>query len=171
MRCCFAGHSNCDCGSEICKKLTSTIEKLITEENITEFYVGNYGDFDRTSASVLTKIKQTYPHIKIFLVIPYLTKSAEEKADRFDDLTIFEIPQSTPRKLKIIKTNEAMINHCDILVCYINRTWGGAIKTFQYAKRKNKTIINLADKSALQLNSPKACEAHLADRKVNLATQ
>ena len=39
-----------------------------------------------------------------------------------------------------------MINNSDVIIAYVSNDLGGAFKTLMYAKRKNKKIINLADK-------------------------
>ena len=45
-----------------------------------------------------------------------------------------------------------MINNSDILVCYIERNWGGAIRTYRYAKRKGIKIYNIAEKPLKVIN-------------------
>ena len=44
MTCCFFGHR--EVTHNIRPKLTAIIEKLITENGVTEFYVGHQGQFD-----------------------------------------------------------------------------------------------------------------------------
>ena len=53
--------------------LVNLIEKLIIEENVSEFWVGNYGNFDGLSAKAVRCLKEKHPDIQINLVIPYLT--------------------------------------------------------------------------------------------------
>ena len=55
--CCFAGHSELYDTGEIYKHLLSVIEDLITAENICEFWVGNYGAFDKLSAKAVRELK------------------------------------------------------------------------------------------------------------------
>lgn len=38
-----------------------------------------------------------------------------------------------------------MVDRSDLLVCYIEHNSGGAFQTVQYAKKKNKEIVNLSD--------------------------
>ncbi len=76
--CCFAGHSKLYGKEDIYENLLSAIEHLITEENITEFWVGNYGDFDNLSAKAVRVLKDKHPDIQLNLVIPYLTKEINE---------------------------------------------------------------------------------------------
>ena len=63
-RCCFAGHSKIYHTNEIYDNLVNLIEKLITEENVSEFWVGNYGSFDGLSAKAVRNLKEKYPHIE-----------------------------------------------------------------------------------------------------------
>ena len=37
-----------------------------------------------------------------------------------------------------------MVEEADLVIAYVMYSWGGAVKTLEYAKRKKKTIINLA---------------------------
>ncbi|MBQ9133090.1 MAG: DUF1273 family protein [Clostridia bacterium] len=146
-RCCFAGHSSFY-DVTIAARLKETITKLIEEEQVYEFWVGNYGKFDSYAVSALQECKQLYPQIKLELIIPYLTKDIELYKEyyykKYDHILISEIPNNTPAKFKIIKNNEYMVRACDYLICYVKHTYGGAYKTLTYAKRKSKTVINLA---------------------------
>lgn len=76
-------------------------------------------------------------------------KVCDEKREfdvKYDNLLLADIPQNTPKRFYTIKTNEYMINNSDFLICYVQRSWGGAIKTYKYAKRKNLQIYNIAEK-------------------------
>lgn len=77
-RCCFAGHSKIYHTDDIYDKLVNLIEKLITVENVSEFWVGNYGTFDGLSAKAVRCLKEKYPEIQLNLVIPYLTSDINE---------------------------------------------------------------------------------------------
>lgn len=146
--CCFAGHSDMN-GSDAKEKIKNIAERLITEKNVTEFWVGNYGGFDACAASAVRELKLKYPDVKLILAIPYFTKKIEEYRDwyekNYDKIMLADIPVTTPGKYKIIKANEYMVENSDFLICYIDHTWGGAYKTYTYAKRKNKEIFNVAD--------------------------
>jgi uncharacterized phage-like protein YoqJ len=94
-------------------------------------------------------LKTIYPFIKLTLVIPYLTEKTNGNKDfyykTYDDIVIAEIPENTPYKFKILKCNEYMVSHSDFLICYVIRSWGGAVKTLEYALKQKKTkVINLA---------------------------
>ncbi|MBQ6795361.1 MAG: hypothetical protein IJO83_04370 [Clostridia bacterium] len=144
-RCCFAGHSKIY-ETNVSELLYRQIEFLICEKNVTEFWLGNYGDFDRLCISVLSQLRKFYK-IKCFLIIPYLTKDIIENknayAKKYDGIYMADMPPNTPPRLKILKTNHYMVDNSDYLICFINTPWGGAAKTLEYAKNHNIDIISL----------------------------
>jgi len=152
-RCCFAGHSHID--NRIDKnKLKDIIIELIENEGVYEFWVGNYGYFDSVSAEAVRELKSIYSQISLVLVIPYLTKEINDNKksyhSNYDYILHADIPDSTPKKYRIIKTNEYMVNNSDFLICYVQHCFGGAAKTLEYArKKKHIKIINI-DKRYMQ---------------------
>ena len=148
-RCCFAGHSDI-WDSSLTEKIKSVAEDLIVNHNVREFWVGNYGNFDGSAASVIRELQKTYSDVKLDLVIPYLTKSINEYKELYykkcDNILIADIPENTPKRFHITKANEYMVNNSDFMICYIQRSWGGAITTYKYAKRKNLQIFNTAER-------------------------
>lgn len=147
--CCFAGHSRLyDEG--IYEKLVSVIENLIVIENINEFWVGNYGAFDKLCAKAVRYLQNRYSNIRLNLVLPYLTAEINEyKAQyykEYDNILIADIPEKTPRGLKIIKSNHYMVQKSTVIVCYVKHRFGGAAKTLEYAEKKgNIKIVNLGN--------------------------
>lgn len=150
-RCCFAGHSKLYHTDEIYNNLVNLIEKLVIEEDVSEFWVGNYGNFDSLSAKAVRYLKEKYPNIQLNLVIPYLTSGINEYKEiyykNYDHILMADLPERTPKKFQILKCNEYMVDNSNFIVCYVQYSWGGAAKTLEYAqKRKNIKIINLANK-------------------------
>ena len=147
--CCFAGHGNL-LDSGIIKKICSISEDLIINHNVKEFWVGNYGNFDRCAAFAIRELQKKYTDIELNLVIPYITKSINEHkalyCRNYNNIIIADIPKNTPNRFHIAKTNEFIVNNSDYLICYIEWSWGGAVKTYKYAKRKHLQIINIAEK-------------------------
>ena len=149
--CSFAGHSELYDTGEIYAHLLSVVEDLITTENISEFWVGNYGAFDKLSAKAVRELKIKYPDVQLNLVIPYLTTEINEYKELYykdyDNILVADIPEKTPKKVQIIKGNQYMVKNSQVLVCYVEHSWGGAAKTHEFAqKQKNIRIINLANK-------------------------
>ena len=69
-RCCFAGHSKIYHTDDIYDNLVNHIEKLIVEEKVSEFWVGNYGSFDGLSAKAVRNLKEKYPDIVLMADMP-----------------------------------------------------------------------------------------------------
>ncbi len=135
----FCGHRDIQLYENTKQKLYSCCEELI-KQGATEFLLGGYGIFDSTAAKVVMELQSIYPHIKSILVVPYINRSF----DRFlYDESIYPPLEKTPLRFAISKRNEWMVNKCDVLVCYISHTYGGAYTTYLYAQKKKKTIINL----------------------------
>ncbi len=139
----FCGHSDIFGKYEVLEQwLTSTIEDLIVNNNAEIFYLGGYGGFDVLATRVLNKLKKTYPKIEIALVLAYLN---QEHNSEFYDYIIYPDIETIPKKFAILKRNEFMVNEADLLIAYVDHSWGGATITFEYAKKKNKKIINFGD--------------------------
>ncbi len=148
-KCCFAGHSDI-WDSMLEDKIKKVAENLIINCNVKEFQVGNYGKFDSSAATVIRNLQKTYANIKLNLVIPYLTTSINECKElyykKYDNILMADIPENTPKRFRITKANEYMVNHSDFLICYIQKSFGGAFTTYKYAKRKKLQIINIAER-------------------------
>ena len=142
----FCGHSNCLFSDEEKEKLKQILIKEITKNPTCKFYLGGYGDFDSLCLLTLRELKTDFPDIELLFITPYLDKnySKLEFAKYHYDDVIFPPLESVPRKFAILKRNEWMVDESDLVIAYVMYSWGGAAKTLEYAKRKKKTIINLA---------------------------
>ena len=136
----FCGHSNISYSDDMKNLLRSQIELLI-KSGAKQFYLGGYGAFDGLPAHTVNDLKKKHPQIKSTLVIPYLNRKYDI-VDYYDD-TVYPPIEHIPYRLAIIKRNEWMIDNSDILIAYVDHTWGGAARTYAYAQRKGMEIINL----------------------------
>ena len=141
--CTFAGHGDYEYSEITYQKLINCVKELICEKNISEFWLGNYGSFDALSARAMREVREMYPHIRLCLVIPYMTSRV--KKHLFDEIIIPEFDKNTSVYSYIPLCNRYMVDNSDKLICFIKREKGGAFKTYQHAQKKNKEIINLAD--------------------------
>ena len=142
----FCGHSNCLFNDDIKKQLKNILVGEIIKNPTCKFYLGGYGDFDGLCLCTLKELKNNFSEIELIFITPYLDKSyskLEFAKYHYDDV-IFPPLESVPRKFAILKRNERMIEEADLVIAYVTYSWGGATKTLEYAKRKKKTIINLA---------------------------
>ncbi len=139
MKVAFCGNSRIFNAEKLKKALYETVLELINK-GATEFLLGGYGEFDILCALVLKSLKQDFPYIKSTIVIPYINKKYNE--DLYDDSEYPELEKVPPR-LAILKRNEYMVDKADLLVSYVVYTHGGSFKTFKYAVKKKKEIVDL----------------------------
>ena len=138
--CCLFGHR--EVMHNIRPRLTAIIEKLITEEGVTEFYVGNQGQFDSTVYSVLKELKANYPHIRYTVVLAYIPD--EYIKEVYGEDTLFpDGLESVPKKYAISKRNVWMIHQSGFVVCYVYKITGGAAKFREKAKKRKLRIIDV----------------------------
>lgn len=136
--CTFIGHR--DCPSSVKAILKETIIKLIEEEDVTNFYVGNQGSFDSMVLSVLREIKPEY-NIRYNVVLAYMPVEKKED-DMIDYSETIVFPEDVPKRFAISARNKWMIKQSDFLVAYVVKDFSNAYKFLEYAKKK-KVVINI----------------------------
>ena len=149
--CCFSGHGKISYTDDVYEKLINLIEDLIINENVSEFWVGNYGNFDRLCAKAVRSLKQKHLSLTLNLIIPYVTSSINEYKQQYqknyDNILVADINEKTPKRFQILKCNEYMVDNSDFMICYVACGLGGAGKVLEYAKRKKHIgIFNLSEK-------------------------
>ena len=138
--CCFFGHR--EVTHNIRGRLTAIIEKLITENGVTNFYVGNQGQFDSMVYSVLRELKEVYPNIRYTVVLAYMPDSYIKEVYGEDTLFLDDM-ESVPKRFAISIRNDWMIQHSDYAVCYVHKITGGAAKFREKAERKGLKVIDV----------------------------
>ena len=137
----FCGHSEIHYSEDIEQKLFDIVEELI-KNGANEFLLGGYGNFDNLAAKALKKLKKKYAHINSILVIPYLDRKYDLE---LYDSSVYPPLEDVPQRFAISKRNEWMIQNSEFVVAYVKYSWGGAIKTLEFAQRKSKKIINISE--------------------------
>lgn len=136
MNCTFFGHS--DAPQEIKYMLQEKITQLIEKRDVNCFYVGNHGNFDRMVLSVLKELSGVYP-IEYYVVYAYLPKQGEDYLH-----TIFpEGVETVPKRFAINFRNKWLIENSDIVITFVQRSYGGAAQFKKLAENKGKEIINI----------------------------
>lgn len=128
----FCGHSELSNGALVREWLSDVCERLIVS-GADEFLLGGYGAFDE-----LCDLKHQYCHIRLVLVLPYLNRAIPTAG--YDEM-VYPPLESVPRRCAILRRNEWMIQHSDMVVAYVIHDWGGAANTLEYAQRKKKLIL------------------------------
>lgn len=141
---CFAGHRDFWRCIGVENKLFQIIEGLI-QQGYTIFYDGNKGAFDEKCFKCVSELKKKYPQIKIVRILSNYQYDKEKfyLSTKIDESIFPPIEQFYPKQ-RITKRNEWIVENSDILVCHIEETYkSGAYRMFKYAKKLNKTIIEI----------------------------
>ncbi len=140
--CFFIGHR--ESPYSLTEDLHKAVEHVIQEDGITQFIVGQYGNFDQMAASVFKEIKRKYAGISLLLLLPYHpTERPMEISDGFDGTYYPEGQEFVPKRLAIVKANQAMVNQCDVLIAYAKGP-GNSRNLVEYAHKRGVSVINLA---------------------------
>ena len=116
--CCFFGHR--EVMRNIRAKLTAIIEKLITEDGVTEYYVGHQGQYDSMVYSVLKELKAKYTQIRYTVVLAYMPD--EHIKEVYGENTLLpDGMESVPKKFAISKRNDWIIRSVAHAVCNSER--------------------------------------------------
>lgn len=148
---CFFGHREIDNPLEVEEQLYDIVLHLLESKEYVEFLVGRNGEFDQLVSSTVRRVKRNYrdDNSALMLVLPYLTAEYENNHQSFheyyDEIEICQDAAGGHYKAAIQVRNREMVDRSDLVVCYIEHNSGGAFQTVQYAKKKNKEIVNLSD--------------------------
>ena len=142
----FIGHRSLYHSEGLFNLLKATIINHIKNGEPISFYCGGYGEFDSLCARVGYEIKKTHPSCEVLLITPYLTRTYRQDITGVPyDSIIYPPLENVPPKFAISKRNEWMVNQADLIIAYVIHSYGGAYKSLEFAKRKHKKIINLAN--------------------------
>ncbi len=146
----FAGHSYIPSSDKVKEIIKEQLLNIIIDAKYITFYLGGYGKFDEICAATCRELKQQYSGIEVIYVTPYISTSEQKKIKELlnyglYDSTIYPPIENTHPKFAISKRNEWMMTNSDLIIAYVNQNYGGAYKSLQIAKRRNKRIINICD--------------------------
>ena len=141
--CFFIGHR--DAPDTVLAHLTVTLERLIVEESVGYFYVGQYGSFDRLATVAIKQLKQRYPFITLMLVLPYHPANRPiPTPPGFDGTYYPEGMENIPKRYAIVKANKQMVNNSDWLIAYVCNPASNARNLLEYAQRReSKGLIHI----------------------------
>ena len=126
--------------------LTAAIERLITEEQVSFFYVGGYGGFDRIAATAVKRMKLHHPEITLMLVLPYHPGERPiETPNGFDGTYYPEGLEKVPRRYAIVRANEIMAKQSDWLISYVRHGASNSRRILEYAQKQGTACININD--------------------------
>lgn len=150
--CCFTRHRDIPLIQLpiIKNKLKNTIIEYI-EKGYCYFGAGGALGFDTLAAQTVLKLKETYPQIKLILVLPCLTqtrgwKEADvkeyERIKSLADKVVYTSQEYT--RGCMFKRNRHLVDFSSLCIAYLTKDEGGTAYTVKYAKQNGLNIINLA---------------------------
>ena len=145
MTCCFFGHK--DTPSTIAPELENVLTDLIENHGVVSFLMGHQGGFDHMALGAVRKLKERYPHITYNVVLAYMPGEKEEWSFYEPEETMYpEGLEEVHPRFAISWRNKWMLTESEYVVAYVKHSWGGAAKYYEAAQKKNKKIINIAEK-------------------------
>lgn len=121
--------------------------RLLEEDPDTEFLVGNQGQFDGIVYHVLKSLECEFSNLQYKVVLAYMPGQKEDYELYPPERTYYpEGLELVHPKYAITRRNRWMVEQCDIVLCYITHSWGGAQQFVRQAERKGKKIINVAER-------------------------
>ena len=143
----FCGHAQFYRTEEYEQKILAFLEEKIGDQSA-DMYFGGYVDFDSFVYECCKKFKETHLKVSLIFITPYLTVEYQKnhldcKKTRYDSIIYPEI-ENKPKRYAITYRNKYMVEKADFVVPYITHDWGAAYKSYQYAKRKKKSIFNIS---------------------------
>jgi len=140
--CFFIGHK--EASLEVLPALTEAVKQHIVEFGVTEFVVGNYGDFDHMAAKTVIAAKEQYPEVTLSMLIPYHPVERPIALPRGFNNTFYPPDMAkVPRRLAIVRANRYMVDHAAMLIAAFDGSAGGTRYTVQYALQRGITIVDL----------------------------
>ena len=148
---CFTGHRKIPPEQEenLAGRLEATIIKYINQ-GYCYFGAGGAMGFDTLAAKTVLKLKQTYPNIRLILVLPcvYQTKGwKESNVKEYEDIksradkvvyTSIEYYNGC-----MLKRNRHLVDNSSLCICYLTENKGGTAYTVNYAKEKGLKVVNI----------------------------
>ena len=143
----FLGHRSLFYNERLFQRIQETILEYIKSDEKMLFYCGGYGDFDHLCVKACRLIQKKALNCEIVFVTPYMISS---KPIGNTDITLYDSVlypplEKVPPRFAISRRNEWMIDQADLIIAYVKYSHGGAYTGMKYAKRKQKTMINLAE--------------------------
>lgn len=150
--CCFTGYRNIPISqiSILKGKLKTTIIECV-EKGYCYFEAGEALGFDTLAAQTVLKLKETYPQIRLVLVLPCLSQTRGWKAADIEeyerikglvDKVVYTSQEYT--RGCMFKRNRHLVDYSSLCIAYLTKDEGGTAYTVRYAAQKGIAVINLA---------------------------
>ena len=135
--CFFIGHR--EAPDALLPMLEEAVERHIVEYGVTDFMVGNYGQFDALAARAVIDAKKRHPEVTLTLLLPYHPFDRPIPTPEGYDGTFYPPGMETvPRRAAIVRANRYMVDHSSHLIAYVWHTASNARDILEYAQRRER---------------------------------
>ena len=151
--CCFLGHRTIKETEELKERLYEIVERLIVEKSVDTFLFGSKSRFNSLCLSIVTKIKEKYPHIKRVYVraeFPYIDEEYKSYLLKSYEDTYYPEQIIGSGKAVYLKRNQEMINESLYCIfyfdeeCFPKKRRSGTKAALDYAIKKRREIITVS---------------------------
>ena len=158
---CFTGHRTiAEEKEKLSARLYALLERLVTEQKVTDFYTGGAVGWDALAALTVLKLRESYPEVKLHLVLPcsFEEQSAKwNEAQKEEHKHITSLADTkeftsehlgkTAMKIRNARLVELASDYC---ICYWNpkNFRSGTGQAVRMAQKKGIEVINLFEMSA-----------------------
>lgn len=114
--------------------------------------MGGAVGFDALAATMVLKLKEDYPHIRLVMVLPCPPEEQSLKWNEEQRRRYFEI-LSQADKVRVLSPrytnscmldrNRHMVDNSAYLICYLREQHGGTFYTVNYAEQQGLNILRL----------------------------
>ena len=162
---CFTGHRNIVTDKErLSEQLYAVLEKLITSQGVTDFYVGGAYGFDALASFTVLKLRENYPQVKLHPILPC---SKEEQSRKWTAEQKAELEKLLGLADSVEYVSDRYYNGCMkdrntrlvelATVCCIsywnpNNFRSGTGQTVRMAQKKGIRVINLFECGQTPIN-------------------
>ena len=151
--CCFSGHRRIgDRHIPYMHEYLRTQLSQLCAMGCRTFYAGGALGFDTVAALEVLKIRTDFPDVRLHLLLPYPGQadhySASEKSTyEFIKERANSFLYLYPAYMSgcLFARNRALVEHGDLLLCYLTHAKSGTMYTVNYARRRRIPVINLAE--------------------------
>jgi uncharacterized phage-like protein YoqJ len=149
---CFTGHRTIPFLQR--RKIEKRTEEALIEaikQGYRFFGTGGALGFDTLAAQTVLRLKETYPQIKLILVLPCLSQA---RGWRPEDIAEYERIKVAADKVVytsqeytrdcMFKRNRHLVDNSSLCIAYLTENCGGTAYTVDYARSKGLIIRNVA---------------------------
>ena len=152
LNCAFSGHREIPAGAAegLRRALSARIDEL-AEAGCRRFLCGGALGFDTLAAEAVLEVRERRPAVRLVLALPCPGQDRRwAERDRAVFARILAAADETVlvspayHRYCMMQRNRYLVDHSDLLICYLTRDRGGTAYTVGYALRRGVAVENLA---------------------------